>query len=138
MPVQAEIRLDTKVLDRLTAEMAYKAEQIVTKIAFDVEAGAKTRAPVDTGALKASIYTSTRRSSTYRDHTGDAFLANPDARIAPEVEAPHRLEAVVAAPMEYAVYVELGTSKMGAQPFLGPAVEAVRRAATAAWAALFR
>ena len=38
-------------IDSLTA-----VEAVVDKAAFDVEAGAKMRAPVDTGALRSSIH----------------------------------------------------------------------------------
>lgn len=57
-----------------------------------IEADAKAYCPVDTGNLRASIHTT---------------IGN--------------LEGAVGTPVEYAPYVEFGTRKMTAQPYLGPA-----------------
>lgn len=139
--LRGEIKLNTIALDKITAEMADKAEQVVAKLAFDVEAGAKlnitSQGAVDTGALHASVYASTRRASSYRGNTGDAFLRNPDAAIADEIQSRDRFEAIVGVPMDYAAFVELGTVKMAARPYLLPAVEAVRTKAAKAWEAIF-
>lgn len=72
----------------------------VRKTAADIKAGAQSRAPVDTGNLRSNIRT---RS------TG-------------------KFSAEVVANAPYSVYVEFGTSKMGAQPFMVPAAEAQRAA----------
>ena len=70
----------------------------VAKAVFDVEAQAKTRAAVDTGAL---------RNSITGQITGDT-------------------EGQVTTGVDYAVYVEMGTVKMPARPFMHPAADAVR------------
>lgn len=72
--------------------------EIVAKAAFDIEAGAKQRAPVDTGALENSIQAEQEDSLTW----------------------------IVGDGVNYGVYQELGTHKMPAHPFLVPATEAVR------------
>jgi HK97 gp10 family phage protein len=77
--------------------METKAEAIVAKTAMDLEAHAKSLAPVDTGTLKNSIQAS---------RIGDA-----------------RWRVVVGA--EYGMYVEWGTVHNAAQPFLQPAINAV-------------
>lgn len=71
---------------------------LLAKIAHDIEAWAKHNAPVDTGFLKGSI-----RATQ---------------------ESPVSWMVMVGA--EYGAYVELGTVKMAAQPYMLPAVEAVR------------
>jgi len=71
---------------------------VVRKASLDVEADAKVRAPVDTGALKASIA---------------AKMIGP-------------LTAEIVCGVEYGIFQELGSYKMAAQPFLTPAVEAIR------------
>lgn len=86
------------------------ASQVVRKSALDVEAQAKLRAPVDTGFLRNSIHT--------------------------EQSSDLRAEVIVGA--EYGLYIEYGTSRMAAQPFLNPAVEFVRPAFEAACAALLK
>lgn len=75
-----------------------KAALATAKAAHDIEAGAKGRAPVDTGLLKSSI--------------------------SAQAESP--LKWRVESPVEYAAYQEFGTSKMAAQPHLIPAFELVR------------
>lgn len=70
----------------------------VTRVAYAIEADAKAHAPVDTGALRNSISTDV--------HAG----AVVDAEIGPTVD--------------YGEYVELGTSKMAPEPYLGPAFDA--------------
>jgi len=69
---------------------------VVKKTAMDVEAEAKTLCPVDTGALRRSI------------------LA--------EVE---QFSATIAPHTEYDAYVEFGTYKMAAQPYMRPAADKV-------------
>jgi HK97 gp10 family phage protein len=125
------IKLDTRELDRLTAQLEPKAEQLIAATAHQVEAVAKTRVPVDTGNLKSSI----------------------------QASKAGRLRWLVSAAAEYAVYVELGTGRRGAassiqrpegiayavywagmaaRPFLIPAVEGVRAKFSQMWAELFK
>lgn len=80
-----------------------QAELVVAKSAHDLEAQAKSLAPVDTGALMNSIGT---------DATG--------------------LHAEVGPTVNYAQFLEFGTYKMAPQPFMGPAADAVEPAFLAA------
>lgn len=84
---------------QLTDEGARATRREIKRAALAVEGGAKERCPVDTGRLRASV-----------TH---------------EV-APDGLSAVVGTNVEYAPYIEFGTSRMHAQPFLFPALEAHR------------
>lgn len=85
-------------LGKIADGMEDKAGRIVRKAALDIEAQAKVRAPVDTGALRASI---------------QAVGVGP-------------LHWQVRVGVEYGIYVEMGTRYMAAQPYLGPGAEAVR------------
>lgn len=76
------------------------AKVAVKKTAKDIEATAKTLAPVDTGNLRSSIKTSDLRGVSQK---------SPSAE--------------VRASANYAVYQELGTSRMAPQPFMGPAAD---------------
>lgn len=87
--------------DDKTEGMDARTGLVVRKAAFDMERGAKARAPVDTGYLKNSIYTE---------------IVKNDRRV-------YAAEVVVGA--EYGVFVEEGTSRMAPQPFMGPAFDAV-------------
>lgn len=77
-------------------EVNNKIIEAVGKAGFLIEADAKKFAPVQTGNLRASLHTD----------------------VVPEEKA-----AYVGTAVEYAPYVEQGTSKMSAQPFLQPAAE---------------
>lgn len=79
-------------------ETVVLTSRAVRKAALDVEAHAKRLAPVDTGALRSSITTSTGISG---------------------------LEAEVGPTVHYGLYQELGTARMAPQPYMGPALEVV-------------
>lgn len=92
--------------------------QAVAETARAVRDEAKTHAAVDTGYMRDHIYAVTSEGSDY-DGGGDKSL--------PAVEKPASdLEAVAASAATYSVYVELGTSRAVAQPFMLPAAESVR------------
>lgn len=106
----------TSNLGRIASDAMRKAPLIVAKTSADIEAGAKMRAPVDTGLLRASIQ---------------------DTPISP-------MEREVVVGAEYAPHVECGTHhpprairtrdgmdvteeySIPARPFLIPAAEAAR------------
>jgi HK97 gp10 family phage protein len=91
------IELDTAVLDRITAEMRPGAAAIVEKYGLAITGSAAQNAPVDTGALKNSI-------TSESGMTGEMQFTVQDG-------------------VEYGVFVETGTHRMAAQPFLVPALE---------------
>ncbi len=87
------------VMNKIPALIAFieaNARTAVRKNADAIVRDAQALAPVDTGALRSSIHAETR-------------------------EAGKSAEIMVDVP--YAAYVEYGTYKMAAQPFLSPAVE---------------
>lgn len=83
-------------LEQASAKVEGLAGQVVRKTAADIQAEAKSRAPVDIGTLRDSIH------------------AKQDGALA----------ATVSPSVNYGVYVEMGTSRMGPQPYLFPALEA--------------
>lgn len=99
------MKIDASALTNFAFELQAKinaqptmAKNIVKKTAKDIEATAKTLAPVDTGFLRGSIKTSDLRTVS-KD--------NPSAE--------------VRASANYATYLEFGTSRMAARPFMSPA-----------------
>lgn len=82
-----------------------KAKEIMEKSAKTVQKKAKTHVPVDTGLLKSSIAT-----KVYRDEGGTVGVVGPSK------------EAVSGDPY-YGYFVEYGTQKMSAQPFMRPAAD---------------
>ncbi len=115
-------------IGKVKAEAKGKAGKIVRKTAFDIEAAAKANTPVDTGALKNSIYTATDKDTNYSEAVAAARGKNPKATILGEAEKPESLTATVGPSVDYGIHVELGTHKKGARPFLGPAAEGARPA----------
>lgn len=100
-----KIKIDVKGVEETIAKLsvmntkARKAvEQQIAESALNIQMGAKKRCPVRTGALRNSI-------------TVD-FYGKMSAQIGPH--------------MPYAAYVEYGTKKMAAQPYLFPAFEEER------------
>lgn len=104
--------LDTSVLDRITAEMKPKARAIVLKYGTQIASQAAQNAPVDTSALRNSIEPNSKM-------TGDMTFTVSDG-------------------VEYGVYQEFGTSKMGAWPFMRPAIETWAQRFQDAFAELFK
>lgn len=99
------ISFKVKGIDRMTRQLALKGKQATVaterelqRSSLRIERMAKVKAPVDTGALKNTIFQAKAGSLTYK----------------------------VTAPQHYAIYVEKGTRKMAAQPFLSPAIDAER------------
>lgn len=82
----------------ISEKVAKRASEAVRKAASDIEAHAKMVVPVDTGTLKNSI----------------------------QAQSTGELSAEVAPHTDYAVYVEYGTSRMRARPYMRPAAEKVR------------
>lgn len=99
------IKFKVSGVDRMVRLIANKSKQahIATNRELDlsskrIERMAKTKAPVDTGALKNTIFSAKAGKLTYK----------------------------VTAPQHYAIFVEKGTRKMRAQPFLKPSLDAER------------
>ena len=92
-------------------QIPHKVALATGKAVMDTRSAARTRAPVDTGFLRSSI-------------TGDW-----------QVDGQH-VTGEVRAGAEYAYFVENGTSKMAAQPYMTPAFERVRPQWLAAMARL--
>jgi hypothetical protein len=116
-------------LQRFPRQFHTLASQHVRRTAFAIERDAKMRAPVDTGALRASIYTVTHGTSGYSRGIRSVARRRGKSAQAPSIGSPASpLEAIVAVGVNYGIYVELGTHKMAAQPYLIPAAEAHRKA----------
>ena len=81
-------------LDEYQENVLERLQKDIEKAALTLEKNAKQNCPVDTGKLRASITTE---------------VGN--------------LEAEVGTNVEYALYVEFGTSKQSAQPFMRPALD---------------
>jgi len=115
------------IIPEVAAQMQRTLGKIVRKAAYDCQAAAQATVVVDTGFLKNSIYTISKGYSTYQSASGKAGRKNSDAEMLPEEPHPtSSTEASCAVGANYGVFVEFGTSRMSAQPYLTPAVAKVQ------------
>ncbi len=104
------IRFELKeALSDLTPQTREVLGAVVARTAFAIERRAKMRVPVDTGNLKNSIRANVK-----------------EARAALRAEVGAGGSSDTGTAVEYAAYVEFGTSRKGARPYFTPAVEEER------------
>jgi len=120
-------KLDTRELDKIVREMDGNKKKVGKMIGFELEAEAKKRAPRLTSAMSNSIYTVTQDYDGYSSASGAAKQANPEVLTQPLPTPSGNILANVGPCVNYAEYVEFGTSRMAAQPFLTPAAEVISR-----------
>lgn len=99
------IKYSVRGVDRYVRKLKNKGKQaqVATNRQLElsslrIKRSAKVNAPVDTGMLKNTIFSVKAGKLTYK----------------------------VVSPVRYAIYVEKGTRKMRAQPYLKPAIDAER------------
>jgi HK97 gp10 family phage protein len=119
-----DIVIDTKEVDRVAAALGKNRDAIVRIIGFDIESASKQLAAVDTSAMRNSIYTETPEGNTFNAAESKAKGANQKAETIQHPK-PEKGFVNVGPSVNYAVFVELGTSRQSAQPFLTPAAESV-------------
>lgn len=105
----AAVRFDDAKLRLIVARAPALVTAVLDKTAFDVVRLAQNRVPVDTGATKNSI----------RSRIVNAFTR----RIGPTTL--------------YAIFLEFGTFRMAARPFMVPALDGVRAPFIAALSAIY-
>lgn len=103
MADEGYVVFDAAVLAELFDSVDGPVGKFVTKLAIKVESGAKRRSPVDTGRLRSSITHELGHSGTI-------------------------IEAHIGTNVNYAIFQELGTSRMRAHPFLRPALDDAKSA----------
>lgn len=118
----------------IIAAMPDLVGDIVRKTAFDVQATAAANAKVVTGFLKSSIYVVTDKTSSYGQNVVDGA---PGSYLLPPVEPPtDSYTAFIAVGANYGIFVEYGTYKMAAQPYLTPAADTISQSFASAFAKL--
>lgn len=112
MNVNTTVTLNTTGLDNEMKYMPEKVDAAVRGTAFQVQALAAVNSPRDTGANASSIYTKTSQGASGKP--GDLGDILPEVKLC---------EAVVGPSMSYSAFLEYGTSRMAARPYLLPAAE---------------
>lgn len=87
-------------LETASKQVVEKAKVVIKKTALDIEANAKSIAPVDTGHLKSTIGHSDLRT----------------------LSAEH-LQVDIGPTADYGLYVEVGTSRMAPRAYMGPSLD---------------
>jgi hypothetical protein len=134
------ISVDVSGAQKLIASLEKKSMEVLDKAAFDIEADAKSLAPVDTGALKNSIYVSGARGRSGGSYAtnknaakGAASAKGKKVKFTHEIKSASKWERIIAASVVYAVYPEFQ-----GQPYMTPAVFRNRAAFIAAWSTLVK
>lgn len=113
-------------VDKILREFDKKMKQAVEVIGGIAESAAKDLAPKDTGLLANSIAHGAAggklSATSYASNSGEIGGEYADANI-PEDAGGAKYVVVVGTNVQYAVYQELGTSRMEAHAFLRPAIE---------------
>lgn len=145
--------------DKIADSLEPTLSKIIKKTAFDIQAKAAQKAPVDTGFLRNSIYVVTDGTSTYGRGVQRAGKLKTkgvitrrrlqahvrrldrqraqEAMLLPEMAPPpDGLTAYVAVGASYGIFLEFGTHRHAAKPYFYPAVEAVRPGLEAALSAV--
>jgi HK97 gp10 family phage protein len=117
------VSVNTEVLNRLIDENPKIVDKAIRSTAFDVERLSKRNAPWLTGALKNSIFTKTSQGSGFSQAASDASGKRPGVKLADPTPDCQLMEAYIAVGVNYGYFVEFGTGRMSARPFMRPAAE---------------
>ena len=116
--------LDTRGINNILRTLEDKTGKAVRTVGLAIVREAQVLAPVDTGALRASIYMRTVNGNDVPAVASDAERV--------ELPAPHEKTTVTLGPsVGYGIWQELGTGVMAAQPYLLPAITRITHDMTA-------
>lgn len=109
-----EVTLEVNNAEEVKEALKEAIQKALTEIGMQVENYATMLCPVDTGRLRGSI---TFATASENDSPREPAEASDGVQ-----ETPDENSVVIGTNVEYAAYVEMGTSKMDARPYLEPAV----------------
>jgi HK97 gp10 family phage protein len=119
------VTVDTSRLNRILRNLGGNVEQAVSEVADDIVNMAKDKAPVLTGALRASIHKRTNKTNPYSQVASEVKSRRPEAQTTPLPVPEHKGVAYVGPVVHYAAVVEMGSTRRPAKPYLTPAVREV-------------
>jgi HK97 gp10 family phage protein len=129
--ITASIVVRSNHIGTLVTHLEQRMHEIVDEAAGQVQTRASQIAPVDTGALRNSIYVNNGDASDYSQRVGTAQSLNPDMVALEEITPEFVISvstspgdesylSVVGVAADYGLFQELGTSRNRAQPFMLP------------------
>lgn len=120
--VDVKTKLNLDVFKLIPQMIDKNVDGAILETAQDIKRDAVQMAPKKTGSLKASLYLLGQRVDEYAPSAGKAGGLNPKATVLGAL-APNEDKHVVAvaSAVQHAWFMEYGTAKTPAQPFLGPA-----------------
>lgn len=134
----SSIKVNLGPLEKFGESFKARASEVIRSTAFLIQYEAQGRAPVDTGALRASIYVQTSEKderptalvdaeAKYQSPGKSGEFRFREMPIAPETTQPDdRLHSIVAAGVGYAYWVEYGSRGGSGKPFMTPAMAAAK------------
>jgi len=121
MSVNIRMTIDTRKLDALSGQARQVAGQVVRKAAYDVAGNAQASME---RAKHGRVYGAHQASAPGEAPAIDTGTLHNSI----QVHMVRPLTAVVAVHAPYGLYLEMGTRRMAARPFLKPAVDKVKPA----------
>lgn len=133
-----KIDLDVKVrlgpLRKFSKELRKELTKELDKAAVNMMTKAIARAPRKTGSLQKSIFVITPLRNTSRKAAAMAKAFNPKAVITgASFSGKADLTIVIGSRVAHAVFVEFGTVRQAAQPFLNPTIRDFKGSITRRW-----
>lgn len=116
------VKLDTTVMDNIAKNANKNKTKAGRKIAFWIEGRAKSYAPIQTSALANSIYVHTKDENHYSEAASKVKSLRPGVETAEHPAPEGNTVAVVGPCVDYAEYVEFGTSRQSSQPYFTSAL----------------
>jgi len=124
----SEIKFNDKILKNILKNLGGNTSRAIEKVAKRIKAEAQQNAAVDTSSMKLGIHIRVG----HRVDEGDAARlaarnVNTDAVLVELPTPKDNNSAYIGPAVEHGLFVELGTSRQVAQPYLLPAVRRIER-----------
>ena len=124
---EIEFKIEVNNIDEIKKALESQVRNALEAIGAEAERIASGKCPTDTGLLKNSITHAVSGEGTamssYRADRADASGEIKSGGYTGTVGGEKEASVYIGTNVEYAPYVELGTSRQDAQPFLKPAIE---------------
>lgn len=118
--ITVSVKSSSRNIDALMRHLPGAADEAARETAFLIQRDAQLEAPADTGALRASIFTVTSLADPGPVAMATAAKLRGSSSVVAKVnyKRPARGEARVVVGVNYGQYVNYGTSRMAARPFM--------------------